>query len=56
VISRVQVVSDCRECARVIRFVEGTLDWLFRQWRERALGRRTGAWRELRRADGRHCG
>lgn len=28
---------------------------LFRQWRQRALGRRTRAWRELRGADGRHC-
>lgn len=28
---------------------------LFRQWRERALGGRTRAWRELRCADGRHC-
>lgn len=45
------------ECASVIRFVEkrGTVDCLFRQRRQRALRRRTGAWRELRRSDGRHC-
>jgi hypothetical protein len=50
-------VSDSRECARVIRVVEGTLDCLVRprQWRERALRRRTGAWGDLSRADGRHC-
>lgn len=44
------------ECAGIIMFVErGTVDCLFRQRRQRALGRRTGAWRELRRSDGRHC-